>query len=150
MDRSWPGRKEGEKKQFMERETSMKKRLRPGVQDRKLRSVHSLAECSQANFLPCLSLNFPVCKTEVKTKYSTLGKLLLQEKWATETMGYCKQDFSLDWMGNLIAAESPLDRLRGHGPATWPQGWGGWTSLPWPVQGKFPPTPEASKAPRSP
>lgn len=40
-------------------ETRTKRRLRPGAQGRKLRTVHSLAECSQANFPPLSEPQFP-------------------------------------------------------------------------------------------
>lgn len=60
-------------------ETSMNKRLRPGVQGGKLSTVHSLAECFQANFL-CLSLTFFLFKTEVKMRCSTLNKIVSRSK----------------------------------------------------------------------
>lgn len=53
-------------------------------------------------------------------------------------------------MSRRIAVVSSLGRQKGQSPPTGSQVLGGWASLPWPVQGMFPPTPEALKAPRSP
>lgn len=127
----------------------MKKRLRPGVQGTKVRTVHSLAERSQANFPPCVRLSFPFCKTEVKTKDSSPGRLLLQVQWARDER--MLQAGLLPGLGGRSHCCSLLpagcgDTAQPHGPRVHGRVGG----LPQPVRGKFPPTPEAPKAPQSP
>lgn len=75
-NRSWPGRKE---KKGTSCRDQHEQEAEAGAQGGKLSTVHSLAECSQANFL-CLSLSFFLFKTEVKMRCSTLNKVISRSK----------------------------------------------------------------------